>query len=158
MTLGCHMGRLYLFIVHWEIAFKHLHALSLQITNIFCECECTRSFVCDVEKGSCFCERPQKGSWWRHRLSDSLTGMTSYTVTVATGSQWFAGTDDYIYLTLVGTDRCSEKTLLDKPLYNDFERGAVRCLSICWKVFAENIFNSNICSRCQLVAGKIKKK
>lgn len=51
--------------------------------------------------------------------------MLSYTVTVSTGSQWFAGTDDYIYITLVGTEQCSERTLLDKPLYNDFERGAV---------------------------------
>uniref|UniRef100_A0AAQ4P2Y4 Arachidonate 5-lipoxygenase a n=1 Tax=Gasterosteus aculeatus aculeatus TaxID=481459 RepID=A0AAQ4P2Y4_GASAC len=51
--------------------------------------------------------------------------MPSYTVTVSTGSQWFAGTDDYIYITLVGTEGCSEKTLLDKALYNDFERGAV---------------------------------
>ncbi|XP_061644796.1 polyunsaturated fatty acid 5-lipoxygenase-like isoform X1 [Phyllopteryx taeniolatus] len=51
--------------------------------------------------------------------------MPSYTVTIATGSQWFAGTDDYIYVTLVGTERCSERTLMDKPLYNDFERGAV---------------------------------
>uniref|UniRef100_A0A8C4FDN5 Arachidonate 5-lipoxygenase a n=1 Tax=Dicentrarchus labrax TaxID=13489 RepID=A0A8C4FDN5_DICLA len=51
--------------------------------------------------------------------------MPAYTVTVSTGSQWFAGTDDYIYITLVGTERCSERTLLDKPLYNDFERGAV---------------------------------
>lgn len=51
--------------------------------------------------------------------------MFSYTVTVSTGSQWFAGTDDYIYITLVGTEQCSERTLLDKPLYNDFERGAV---------------------------------
>ncbi|XP_061083609.1 polyunsaturated fatty acid 5-lipoxygenase [Conger conger] len=51
--------------------------------------------------------------------------MPCYTVTVATGTQWFAGTDSYIYITLVGTERCSEKTLLDKPLYNDFERGAV---------------------------------
>ncbi|CAL8298690.1 unnamed protein product [Merluccius merluccius] len=51
--------------------------------------------------------------------------MPSYTVTVATGGQWFAGTDDYIYITLVGTERCGEKTLLDKPMYNDFERGAV---------------------------------
>nr|XP_057910165.1 polyunsaturated fatty acid 5-lipoxygenase [Doryrhamphus excisus] len=50
---------------------------------------------------------------------------SSYTVTVGTGSQWFAGTDDYVYITLVGADRCSERTLLDKPLYNDFERGAV---------------------------------
>uniref|UniRef100_A0A8C7N2J5 Arachidonate 5-lipoxygenase n=1 Tax=Oncorhynchus kisutch TaxID=8019 RepID=A0A8C7N2J5_ONCKI len=51
--------------------------------------------------------------------------MPSYTVMVATGSQWFAGTDDYIYITLVGTEGCSERTLLDKPFYNDFERGAV---------------------------------
>uniref|UniRef100_A0A8C2ZHP3 Arachidonate 5-lipoxygenase n=1 Tax=Cyclopterus lumpus TaxID=8103 RepID=A0A8C2ZHP3_CYCLU len=51
--------------------------------------------------------------------------MPSYTVTVSTGSQWFAGTDDYIYITLVGTEGCSERTLLDKALYNDFERGAV---------------------------------
>ncbi|XP_038639208.1 polyunsaturated fatty acid 5-lipoxygenase-like [Scyliorhinus canicula] len=51
--------------------------------------------------------------------------MFTFTVTVATGSQWFAGTDDYIYLTLVGSEGCSDKTLLDKPLYNDFERGAV---------------------------------
>uniref|UniRef100_A0A665VSC1 Arachidonate 5-lipoxygenase a n=1 Tax=Echeneis naucrates TaxID=173247 RepID=A0A665VSC1_ECHNA len=51
--------------------------------------------------------------------------MFSYTVTIATGNQWFAGTDDYIYITLVGTEQCSERTLLDKPLYNDFERGAV---------------------------------
>ncbi|XP_058439631.1 polyunsaturated fatty acid 5-lipoxygenase isoform X2 [Marmota monax] len=51
--------------------------------------------------------------------------MPSYTVTVATGSQWFAGTDDYIYLSLVGSTGCSEKHLLDKAFYNDFERGAV---------------------------------
>ncbi|KAM5237174.1 polyunsaturated fatty acid 5-lipoxygenase isoform 3-T3 [Ctenodactylus gundi] len=51
--------------------------------------------------------------------------MPSYTVTVATGSQWFAGTDDYVYLTLVGSAGCSEKHLLDKAFYNDFERGAV---------------------------------
>ncbi|XP_056616352.1 polyunsaturated fatty acid 5-lipoxygenase [Triplophysa dalaica] len=51
--------------------------------------------------------------------------MPNYTVTVATGTQWFAGTDDYIYLTMVGSEHCSERTLLDKPLYNDFERGAV---------------------------------
>lgn len=58
------------------------------------------------------------------RLS-CVTAMPTYTVTIATGNQWFAGTDDYIYITLVGTERCSERTLLDKPLYNDFERGAV---------------------------------
>lgn len=54
-----------------------------------------------------------------------VSAMPSYTVTISTGSQWFAGTDDYIYITLVGTEGCSERTLLDKPLYNDFERGAV---------------------------------
>lgn len=59
----------------------------------------------------------------RHLLASS--DMPCYTVTVTTGNQWFAGTDDYIYVTLVGTERCSERTLLDKPLYNDFERGAV---------------------------------
>ncbi|XP_078499243.1 polyunsaturated fatty acid 5-lipoxygenase-like [Lissotriton helveticus] len=51
--------------------------------------------------------------------------MTSYTVTVATGSQWLAGTDNSIYLTLVGSQGSSEKRLLDKPLHIDFERGAV---------------------------------
>ncbi|XP_040292489.1 polyunsaturated fatty acid 5-lipoxygenase [Bufo bufo] len=51
--------------------------------------------------------------------------MPSYTITVTTGSQWFAGTDDYIYITLVGSKGCSEKNLLDKPFYNDFERGAI---------------------------------
>lgn len=61
------------------------------------------------------------------RQQHSLPGvMPSYTVTVATGSQWFAGTDDYIYLSLIGSAGCSEKHLLDKAFYNDFERGAVR--------------------------------
>ncbi|XP_054840938.1 polyunsaturated fatty acid 5-lipoxygenase [Eublepharis macularius] len=51
--------------------------------------------------------------------------MACYSVTVATGSQWFAGTDDYIYLSLVGAAGSSERHLLDKSFYNDFERGAV---------------------------------
>ncbi|XP_068111325.1 polyunsaturated fatty acid 5-lipoxygenase-like [Hyperolius riggenbachi] len=51
--------------------------------------------------------------------------MPSYTVTVATGNQRFAGTDNYIYITLVGSKGCSEKNLLDKPSYNDFERKAI---------------------------------
>lgn len=65
--------------------------------------------------------RADRGSW-----RSQPSAMPSYTVTVATGSQWFAGTDDYIYLSLVGSAGCSEKHLLDKPFYNDFERGAVR--------------------------------
>lgn len=60
-----------------------------------------------------------------HLDSPAPISMLSYTVTISTGSQWFAGTDDYIYITLVGTEGCSERTLLDKALYNDFERGAV---------------------------------
>nr|XP_033796844.1 arachidonate 5-lipoxygenase-like isoform X1 [Geotrypetes seraphini] len=51
--------------------------------------------------------------------------MTLYKVTVATGSQRFAGTDADIYITLEGSRGCSEKSLLDKLLYNDFERGAI---------------------------------
>ncbi|XP_041644928.1 polyunsaturated fatty acid 5-lipoxygenase-like [Cheilinus undulatus] len=58
--------------------------------------------------------------------------MPCYTVTVSTGSQLFAGTDSYVYITLVGTEGCSKRTLLDKPQYNDFEKGAKNsyCLSI----------------------------
>lgn len=114
------------------IASKHLHVLSQWISSVcvffFWVCSCTNSFVCQVEKRKYFQSVITEGSWWRHRsLSSCVTRMPTYTVTVATGSQWFAGTDDYIYLTLVGTEGCSERTLLDKPLYNDFERGAVRC-------------------------------
>lgn len=66
------------------------------------------------------------GGGWALLGSAGLGGtMPSYTVTVATGSQWFAGTDDYVYLSLEGTAGCSERHLLDKPFYNDFERGAV---------------------------------
>lgn len=71
--------------------------------------------------------------------------MPSYTVTVATGDQWFAGTDDYIYITLVGTEQCSERTLLDKPLYNDFERGAVSRAD--WVNVAFHIFSSMFSSQ-----------
>lgn len=63
--------------------------------------------------------------WGRAEPSPYGGTMPSYTVTVATGSQWFAGTDDYVYLSLEGTEGCSERHLLDKPFYNDFERGAV---------------------------------
>ncbi|XP_028325085.1 arachidonate 5-lipoxygenase-like [Gouania willdenowi] len=51
--------------------------------------------------------------------------MNSYTVNVATGHQMFSGTDNYIYITLIGTEQCSDKVLLDKSLYNDFESGEV---------------------------------
>ncbi|XP_066524496.1 polyunsaturated fatty acid 5-lipoxygenase-like isoform X2 [Hoplias malabaricus] len=51
--------------------------------------------------------------------------MPNYIVTVATGSQFYAGTNSYINLTLVGTEGCSKKILLDKYFYNDFEKGEV---------------------------------
>lgn len=69
------------------------------------------------------------GHFFKSSLS-CVTTMPCYTVTVSTGSQWFAGTDDYIYITLVGTEGCSERTLLDKALYNDFERGAVSDITL----------------------------
>ncbi|KAL0149541.1 hypothetical protein M9458_055068, partial [Cirrhinus mrigala] len=49
--------------------------------------------------------------------------MFMYTVSVTTGKQTFAGTVDYIYLTLVGTERCSDRTLLDKSFFEHFARG-----------------------------------
>lgn len=56
---------------------------------------------------------------------NSLSTMPSYTVTAATGSRAKDGTDNYVYITLVGNMQCSERTLLDKPVYNDFVRMAV---------------------------------
>ncbi|XP_069466661.1 polyunsaturated fatty acid 5-lipoxygenase-like isoform X2 [Ambystoma mexicanum] len=56
--------------------------------------------------------------------------MPSYSVTVATGSQWLAGTDNHIQVTLVGSKRCSGQYLLDKVLHNDFEKGAVESYEV----------------------------
>ncbi|KAM3590259.1 uncharacterized protein V6R79_006714 [Siganus canaliculatus] len=50
--------------------------------------------------------------------------MKVYTVTVATGTSEYSGTNNYIYLTLVGENGESERTLLDNPGL-DFCRGAV---------------------------------
>ncbi|XP_019715428.1 arachidonate 5-lipoxygenase-like isoform X2 [Hippocampus comes] len=49
----------------------------------------------------------------------------TYVVSVATGTQGRSGTDNYISITLVGTEGCSQKTRLDKPKHDDFERGSV---------------------------------
>ncbi|XP_029464988.1 arachidonate 5-lipoxygenase-like [Rhinatrema bivittatum] len=51
--------------------------------------------------------------------------MPKYSVTVATGSQWLAGTDGDIYITLEGSRGCSEKSPLSITLYDNFERGAI---------------------------------
>uniref|UniRef100_A0A8C6WUB0 Arachidonate 12-lipoxygenase n=1 Tax=Neogobius melanostomus TaxID=47308 RepID=A0A8C6WUB0_9GOBI len=50
--------------------------------------------------------------------------METYTVIVATGTSEYAGTNNYIYVTLVGEQGESERTLLDNPGL-DFCRGAV---------------------------------
>ncbi|XP_071780175.1 arachidonate 12-lipoxygenase, 12S-type isoform X2 [Centroberyx gerrardi] len=50
--------------------------------------------------------------------------MEVYTVTVATGTSEYSGTNNYIYVTLVGERGESERTLLDNPGL-DFCRGAV---------------------------------
>ncbi|XP_072904988.1 arachidonate 12-lipoxygenase, 12S-type [Hemitrygon akajei] len=51
--------------------------------------------------------------------------MVTYRVTVATGTSDYSGTNDYVYVTLVGERGSSKRTLLDKWLYNDLERGSV---------------------------------
>ncbi|XP_032439947.1 arachidonate 12-lipoxygenase, 12S-type isoform X1 [Xiphophorus hellerii] len=50
--------------------------------------------------------------------------MEVYTVTVATGTSEYSGTNNYIFMTLVGEKGESERTLLDNPGL-DFCRGAV---------------------------------
>ncbi|XP_061920973.1 arachidonate 12-lipoxygenase, 12S-type [Entelurus aequoreus] len=50
--------------------------------------------------------------------------MESYIVTLATGTSEYSGTNNYIYVTLVGVTGESERTLLDNPGL-DFCRGAV---------------------------------
>ncbi len=54
--------------------------------------------------------------------------MFKYKVSVTTGKQEFAETINDIYLTLVGTERSSDKTLLDKSVVDHFARGSVRII------------------------------
>lgn len=51
--------------------------------------------------------------------------MEVYTVTVATGISAYSGTNNYVFVTLLGEHGESERTLLDNPGL-DFCRGAVR--------------------------------
>uniref|UniRef100_UPI00398E5E8D arachidonate 12-lipoxygenase, 12S-type n=1 Tax=Pristiophorus japonicus TaxID=55135 RepID=UPI00398E5E8D len=51
--------------------------------------------------------------------------MLTYRVTVATGTSYYSGTNNYIYVTLVGEGGASQRTNLDKWLQNDLERGSV---------------------------------
>lgn len=50
--------------------------------------------------------------------------MEVYTVTIATGWSEYSGTNNYVFLTLLGEHGESERTLLDNPGL-DFCRGAV---------------------------------
>ncbi|XP_026065946.1 arachidonate 5-lipoxygenase isoform X1 [Carassius auratus] len=59
-----------------------------------------------------------------------MSRMFTYTVSVTTGNQEFAGTNDYIYLTLVGSERCSDQTLLDKSFFDRFARGSVASVDV----------------------------
>ncbi|XP_036403890.1 arachidonate 12-lipoxygenase, 12S-type [Megalops cyprinoides] len=53
-----------------------------------------------------------------------------YKVTVATGTSEYSGTNNYVYVTLVGEKGESERTLLDNPGL-DFCRGAVDEYTVC---------------------------
>ncbi|XP_073779153.1 arachidonate 5-lipoxygenase b, tandem duplicate 3 isoform X1 [Danio rerio] len=56
--------------------------------------------------------------------------MFTYSVSVETGDQAFAGTLNYIYLTLVGDKRSSVRTLLDKSWLKRLERGTVISIDV----------------------------
>ncbi|XP_043093196.1 LOW QUALITY PROTEIN: polyunsaturated fatty acid 5-lipoxygenase-like [Puntigrus tetrazona] len=56
--------------------------------------------------------------------------MFRYTVSVATGGQEFAETVNDIYLTLVGTEKCSDRTLLDRSVVDHLTRGSVVSVDI----------------------------
>uniref|UniRef100_A0A8C1RAR9 Arachidonate 5-lipoxygenase n=1 Tax=Cyprinus carpio TaxID=7962 RepID=A0A8C1RAR9_CYPCA len=56
--------------------------------------------------------------------------MFTYTVSVTTGKQEFAETVNDIYLTLVGTERSSDRTLVDKSVVDHFARGSVVSVDI----------------------------
>ncbi|CAB1345548.1 unnamed protein product, partial [Coregonus sp. 'balchen'] len=56
--------------------------------------------------------------------------MEEYTVTVATGTSEYSGTNNYIYITLMGENGNSERTILDNPGL-DFCRGAVDEYKVC---------------------------
>ncbi|KAI5104295.1 arachidonate 15-lipoxygenase [Silurus meridionalis] len=52
-------------------------------------------------------------TWLNYSLTDR--GIMEYKVIVATGNLEYSGTSNYVYLTLVGENGESERTLLDKP-------------------------------------------
>lgn len=68
--------------------------------------------------------------------------METYTVTVATGTSEYSGTNNYIFVTLLGEHGESERTLLDNPGL-DFCRGAVcaqtPAVYLCLKLSASSV-------------------
>ncbi|KAG1930260.1 polyunsaturated fatty acid 5-lipoxygenase-like [Pimephales promelas] len=56
--------------------------------------------------------------------------MFTYTVSVSTGKQEYAGTIDYVYLTLTGTERSSDRTLLDESFFQHLARGTVMPIDV----------------------------
>ncbi len=63
--------------------------------------------------------------------------MFKYKVSVTTGKKEFAETINDIYVTLVGTERSSDRTQLDKSVVDHFARGSVRI------VFSPYKFSTN---------------
>ncbi|CAL8276452.1 unnamed protein product [Merluccius merluccius] len=55
--------------------------------------------------------------------------MAVYNIEVTTGERLFAGTSDYVYITLIGAEGESERTLLDK-WGNDFAKGTTGSYSV----------------------------
>ncbi|XP_043093193.1 polyunsaturated fatty acid 5-lipoxygenase-like isoform X2 [Puntigrus tetrazona] len=56
--------------------------------------------------------------------------MFTYKVSITTGEQEYAGTVNKIHLTLVGTERCGDRTLLDKSFFKRFGKGSVVSVDI----------------------------
>ncbi|KAL4631399.1 arachidonate 15-lipoxygenase [Arapaima gigas] len=68
-------------------------------------------------------KRTGRGEWSLHEVTRYKNEM-DYTVTVATGTSEYSGTNNYVYVTLVGEKGESERTVLDNPGL-DLCRGAV---------------------------------
>lgn len=63
-----------------------------------------------------------------------------YKVTVATGTSEYSGTNNYVYITLVGERGESERTVLDNPGL-DFCRGAVNdCEYVCVLIRSTSVY------------------
>lgn len=73
--------------------------------------------------------------------------MELYTVTIATGTSEYSGTNNYVFVTLVGDEGESERTLLDNPGL-DFCRGAVSGAVMNFFLFVVFLICNVICMYC----------